>query len=53
MVNRIKPGGVILLSGIKSEERESIVKQGQRLGMNQEWMDEERGWAALGFQKEQ
>ena len=53
MVNRIKPGGVILLSGIKSEERELIVKQGQRLGMNQEWMDEERGWAALGFQKEQ
>jgi ribosomal protein L11 methyltransferase len=53
MVDRTKPGGVILLSGIKSEERESIVKQGQRLGMNQEWMDEERGWAALGFQKEQ
>ena len=53
MVDRIKPGGVILLSGIKSEERASIVRQSRGLGLNQKWMDEERGWAAIGFQKEQ
>ncbi len=53
MVDRTKPGGVILLSGIKSEERESIVKQGNGLGLSQKWMDEERGWAAIGFKKEQ
>jgi ribosomal protein L11 methyltransferase len=53
MVDRIKPGGVILLSGIKSEERTSIVRQSRGLELNQEWMDEECGWAAIGFQKEQ
>jgi len=52
MVDRTKPGGVILLSGIKSEECASIVRQSRELKLNQEWMDEERGWAAIGFQKE-
>lgn len=51
MVNRTKPGGVILLSGIKSEEQESIVKQGQEMELNQQWMDEAHGWVAIGFQK--
>lgn len=42
-----------MLAGIKSEERVSIVKQSRGLGLRQKWMDEERGWAAIGFQKEQ
>ena len=53
MVSQTKPGGLILLSGIKSEERTAIVKQSRGLDLNQKWMDEERGWAAIGFQKEQ
>ncbi len=53
MVNQTKPGGVILLSGIKNEERASIVRQSRGLELSQKWMDEERGWAAIGFQKEQ
>jgi len=51
MVNRTKPGGVILLSGIKSEEQESIIKQGQEMELNQQWMEKEHVWAAIGFQK--
>ena len=53
MVGGTRPGGALLLSGIKSEELESLVKLSDRLGLNQVWMDEEHGWAAIGFQKEQ
>jgi len=53
MVSQTKPGGAILLSGIKSEERASIVRQSRGLELHQKWMDEERGWAAIGFQKDQ
>ena len=51
MVERTKPGGVILLSGIKSQERTSIVRQSQGLELSQKWVAEERGWVALIFQK--
>lgn len=51
MVDRTKPGGVILLSGIKSEEQESIIKQGQEMELDQKWFDETHGWSAIGFQK--
>ena len=51
MVNQTKPGGVILLSGIKSQERTSIVRQSQGLELSQKWVAEERGWVALIFQK--
>jgi ribosomal protein L11 methyltransferase len=53
MVSQTKPGGVILLSGIKSEERATIVKQSRGLELCQKWMEEKRGWVAIGFQKEQ
>jgi ribosomal protein L11 methyltransferase len=53
MVGRTRPGGALLLSGIKNEERKSVVKLSDRMGLNQVWMDEEHGWTAIGFQKEQ
>jgi ribosomal protein L11 methyltransferase len=52
MVYRTTPGGRILLSGIKSEERDSFIKQGHGLGLNREWVGEEHGWAAIVFYKE-
>jgi len=51
MVKRTRPGGTMLLSGIKSEELESIIKQSHRWELNQVWTDEERGWAAIGLIK--
>ncbi len=52
MVDRITPGGSMLLSGIKSEELDSFIKQSHRFGLNREWVGEERGWAAIVFYKE-
>ena len=52
MVDQIKPGGSMLLSGIKSEELDSFIKQSHRFGLNREWVGEERGWAAIVFYKE-
>lgn len=52
MVDRTKPSGRILLSGIKSEELDSFIKQSQGLGLNREWVGEEHGWAAIVFYKE-
>ena len=52
MVDRIKPSGWILLSGIKSEELDSFIKQSHGLGLNREWVGEEHGWAAIVFYKE-
>jgi len=51
MVERVTPGGKILLSGVKSEELESIVKQSYQFGLNRVWNCEERGWVAIVFQK--
>jgi ribosomal protein L11 methyltransferase len=52
MVDRTVAGGRILLSGIKSEELDSFIKQSHRFGLNRKWVAEERGWAAIAFYKE-
>ncbi|MBW2514248.1 MAG: 50S ribosomal protein L11 methyltransferase, partial [Deltaproteobacteria bacterium] len=43
IVDKTTPGGNILVSGIKSEEMDSFVKQGQDIGLNRVWVGEERG----------
>lgn len=52
MVERITPGGSMVLSGIKSEESDSFIKQSHGLGLNREWFGEERGWVGIVFNKE-
>ena len=52
MVDRAKPGGMILLSGVKCQESGTIVNHGLGLGLHQEWTADEKGWAAIGFKKD-
>lgn len=51
MVERIRSGGRMVLSGIKSEELDAFIKHSHGFGLNQEWVGEERGWAAIVFYK--
>lgn len=51
MVDRATLDGKILVSGIKSEEMDSFIKQSQDVGLNRIWVGEERGWAAIIFTK--
>ena len=52
MVDRVKAGGMILLSGVKCQESGTILNHGLGLGLHQAWTADEKGWAAIGFQKD-
>lgn len=51
LADRITPGGRILLSGIKYEELDSFLEHSQEIGLRQEWVGKEHGWAAIVFFK--
>ena len=53
MAERVNSKGSILLSGIKSEEKASLVGHSRVIGLHRIWTGEERGWAAMGFHKEE
>lgn len=49
MIQNLNTGGVLLLSGIQSQELDTLVKLGERNKLNLLWRETDKGWAAVGF----
>jgi ribosomal protein L11 methyltransferase len=51
MIQNMNPDGVLLLSGIQSQELDALVELGERNQLNLMWQEKDKGWAAVGFSK--
>jgi len=51
MIQNLKNGGNLLLSGIQSQERDDLVELGEQNALKLVWKKEEKGWAAVSFSR--
>ena len=50
LAKRVSPGGLLLLSGIKDEESDTVLERFSCHGLKLKEKDKDRGWVALLFQ---